>query len=169
MSKKYADVMERIFNMEKEINPQGGQRMKDDMPENILLPCPFCGGKAFGRRRTVSTGQYFYGGEIVRSGGFECGCKACDFVLVGHEEKKTVVTNWNTRLPSASSECPICGKDTPHKHKTQEIEEWNTRTAQSSTKQREVVEGWICPHCNTAYNPKKIRCECQDSLKGRIK
>lgn len=29
--------------------------------------------------------------------------------------------------------------------------------------------GWICPHCKTAYNPKKIRCECQDSLKGRIK
>ena len=72
---------------------------------------------------------------------------------------------WDVGKPMHTVECRACfGMCYSSDNEKAAIKSWNTRTPPVLAQQ-----GWACPHCNTVHNPKKQRCECQDSLKGRIK
>lgn len=70
--------------------------MSSQMPDDILLPCPFCGqqpvsfsGEALGR--TI---------YVVECGNPDCPASMCG---CGYESKEEAVANWNTRYMKDSA------------------------------------------------------------------
>lgn len=63
------------------------------MTDANLLPCPFCGGKAY------CEGHFGYMPQTIGfcETGYFVGCTACGVVLKPHTSKYQAIRTWNTR------------------------------------------------------------------------
>ena len=76
---------------------------KEDSPQSVLKPCPFCGLHV----ELVSAKTYPNG---ERSPSY-IKCKRCNYHIAGYEDKD-VISQWNTRSAIRKEFCPNCEKET---------------------------------------------------------
>lgn len=83
---------------------------KEDSPQSVLKPCPFCGLHV----ELVSAKTYPNG---ERSPAY-IKCKRCNYHIAGYEDKD-VINQWNTRSAIRKEFCPNCEAETPCTHEAE--------------------------------------------------
>ena len=83
---------------------------KEDSPQSVLKPCPFCGLHV----ELVSAKTYPNG---ERSPSY-IKCKRCNYHIAGYEDKD-VISQWNTRSAIRKEFCPNCEAETPCTHEAE--------------------------------------------------
>ena len=83
---------------------------KEDSPQSVLKPCPFCGLHV----ELVSVKTYPNG---ERSPSY-IKCKRCNYHIAGYEDKD-VISQWNTRSAIRKEFCPNCEAETPCTHEAE--------------------------------------------------
>ncbi len=74
--------------------------MKNERPEIVLLPCPFCGGMAivYEHGDNPSEGTEFEDSCYMQHDAWLVGCEVCDvWQLTEDDEPDEAATLWNTR------------------------------------------------------------------------